>query len=80
MNLQEIRQDQLPPKRRNRGGVSKASRLFIDEIKIVLRDLSRYWPLTLRQVYYQLVSLGKIENHKKEYGSLSLGHDCSNFC
>ncbi len=40
----------------------------IIEITDGLRD---YWPLTLRQIYYQLVAKGIIENEQKRYKSLS---------
>lgn len=37
----------------------------------VANDLRRFWPLTLRQIYYQLVSKGYIENKRSEYIMLS---------
>jgi len=37
----------------------------------VLEALQAYWPLTLRQVYYQLVAGQVIENSQKEYSKLS---------
>ncbi len=37
----------------------------------VLNDLAQYRPLTLRQVYYQLVGKGYIKNNKSQYGMLS---------
>lgn len=37
----------------------------------ILDELANYKPLTLRQVYYQLVSKGDIENNKSQYGMLS---------
>jgi len=37
----------------------------------ILDELKEYKPLTLRQIYYQLVSVGYIENKVTEYGMLS---------
>ena len=43
----------------------------LDKVNAVLNNLRNYWPLTLRQVYYQLVSQAVIENKVSEYGMLS---------
>lgn len=43
----------------------------LDEVKRILNDLKEYWPLTLRQLYYQLVSRNIIENKRSSYNSLS---------
>ena len=43
----------------------------MEKVKTILEELKDYKPLTLRQVYYQLVSKGFIENKKSEYGMLS---------
>ena len=40
-------------------------------VKATLKELRDYWPLTLRQVYYQLVSRQLIENKVTEYAMLS---------
>ena len=40
-------------------------------VKEILEDLKSYKPLTLRQVYYQLVGKGHIENNKSQYVMLS---------
>jgi hypothetical protein len=40
-------------------------------VKEILLELSEYRPLTLRQVYYQLVGKGCIENNKSQYVMLS---------
>jgi len=40
-------------------------------VKEILQELSAYRPLTLRQVYYQLVGKGHIENNKSQYVMLS---------
>jgi len=37
----------------------------------VVEDLKSYWPLTLRQIYYQLVAKGQIENTRSRYNMLS---------
>jgi len=44
----------------------------LNEVKRVLSDYSAYKPLTLRQIFYQLVSRQIIENKSTEYVSLSL--------
>lgn len=43
----------------------------LNKIKDILEDLKEYKPLTLRQIYYQLVSQGVIENNKSQYVMLS---------
>lgn len=43
----------------------------LNKVKAVLTELSNYKPLTLRQVYYQLVGKGYIENNVSQYGMLS---------
>lgn len=43
----------------------------LEKVKAVLASLRNYWPLTLRQVYYQLVAQGVIENKTSEYNMLS---------
>lgn len=43
----------------------------LNKIKGILEDLEKYKPLTLRQIYYQLVSSGDIENKVSEYTMLS---------
>lgn len=43
----------------------------LEKVKAVLDSLRNYWPLTLRQVYYQLVAQGVIENKTSEYNMLS---------
>ena len=44
---------------------------FLDQVSAVLEDLAGYWPLTLRQVYYQLVAALVIENNLSSYKKLS---------
>lgn len=41
------------------------------KIQGIISELSEYLPLTLRQIYYQLVGGGIIENNKSEYTQLS---------
>jgi hypothetical protein len=43
----------------------------LDKVKVILDELIDYKPLTLRQVYYQLVGKGFIDNTKSEYNGLS---------
>lgn len=44
---------------------------LLNQVSEILFDLSDYWPLTLRQVYYQLVSRQVIENRRSQYQKLS---------
>jgi hypothetical protein len=41
------------------------------DVQHVVEELKPYWPLTLRQVYYRLVSAQKIKNNRSEYNMLS---------
>jgi hypothetical protein len=43
----------------------------LNKVKTILDELEEYKPLTLRQVYYQLVGKGLIENKVSEYTMLS---------
>ena len=43
----------------------------LNKVLTILNELKEYRPLTLRQVYYQLVGQGYIENKVSEYGMLS---------
>lgn len=43
----------------------------LNKVIAILNELKAYRPLTLRQVYYQLVGKGYIENKVSEYGMLS---------
>ena len=42
-----------------------------EKVKAVVTELRQYWPLTLRQIYYQLVSRGDIRNNRSQYNMLS---------
>jgi len=42
-----------------------------ENVKTVTEELRQYWPLTLRQIYYQLVIGGHIKNNKSQYNMLS---------
>ena len=42
-----------------------------EKVKAVVTELRQYWPLTLRQIYYQLVSRGDIKNNRSQYNMLS---------
>lgn len=44
----------------------------LNKVTAVLKEFEKYKPLTLRQVYYQLVGKGFIENKVSEYGMLSV--------
>lgn len=41
------------------------------QVQEVVEELRQYWALTLRQIYYQLVAKGYIENNKSSYNALS---------
>jgi hypothetical protein len=56
---------------RNRGGWSKDSLAYVERVNAILDGLRDYWPLTLRQVYYQLVASQAVENCEAEYKKLS---------
>jgi len=43
----------------------------LNKVKDILEELKGYKPLTLRQVYYQMVGKGFIDNKVSEYGMLS---------
>lgn len=43
----------------------------LNKVQEILTELADYKPLTLRQIYYQLVGKGYIENKVSEYGMLS---------
>ena len=43
----------------------------LNKVQRILNELSQYKPLTLRQIYYQLVGKGYIENKVSEYTMLS---------
>lgn len=56
---------------RNRGAWTPKRQAYLERVHYVLNDLAEYWPLTLRQVYYQLVAAIVIENNAGEYKKLS---------
>ena len=43
----------------------------LNKAKEILEELEQYKPLTLRQIYYQFVGKGYIENNLSQYGMLS---------
>lgn len=43
----------------------------LNKVKTILTELQAYKPLTLRQIYYQLVGKGFIDNNLSQYGMLS---------
>lgn len=42
-----------------------------EQVLAVVNEIEDYWPLTLRQIYYRLVSAGHIENKDSDYKQLS---------
>lgn len=56
---------------RNRGTWTDVKNEYLEQVIQVLDSLKRYWPLTLRQVYYQLVAALVIENNRGQYQKLS---------
>lgn len=42
----------------------------LQKIQIILDDLEPYLPLTIRQIFYQFVSRGWLENTLSQYGIL----------
>jgi len=54
-----------------RGGWTEDKSSLLTRVQAVLEDLNGYWPLTLRQVYYQLVAAGDIANRRSTYQKLS---------
>ncbi len=57
--------------KRNRGNWTKKSEAELAEATAVLHALQDYQPVTLRQVYYQLVKSGQIKNARAAYSKLS---------
>lgn len=49
----------------------KKTQTYLNNVLEVMNSLREYWPLTLRQVYYQLVAAGVITNNRNEYQKLS---------
>jgi hypothetical protein len=56
---------------RNRGAWTDKSTGYLDQVRAVLERLADYWPLTLRQVFYQLVAALVVPNRLGEYKKLS---------
>ncbi len=54
-----------------RGEMNAKSRAFVMQVRELLDEMESYWPLTLRQIYYQLVSAQIIDNNIHEYQKLS---------
>ena len=57
--------------KRKRGGLSDASLEYVKTVNDILKELKEHWPLTLRQVYYQLVARGFVQNNLRAYQKLS---------
>jgi len=47
------------------------NRRKLEQVRTIINDLSEYWPLTLRQVFYQLVGQGIVLNNRSQYQGLS---------
>lgn len=45
---------------RKRGGLGDTSRALLAQVDSVLNELSEFWPLTLRQLYYQYKRLSEL--------------------
>jgi len=43
----------------------------VHAVQNIIEELNDYWPLTLRQIYYQLVAALIIENNISQYQRLS---------
>ena len=50
---------------------SAKSLALIERVNDVIEDLHRFWPLTLRQIYYQLVAALVVDNNPRSYKNLS---------
>ena len=61
----------MTARRRTRGELSVKSLEFLEVVIHVIEELRPYWPLTLRQIYYQLVARELIGNCRNEYQRLS---------
>ncbi len=57
--------------RRNRGGWTTEGEDYLAVVRGVIDGLRMHWPLTLRQVYYQLVASLTISNARSSYQKLS---------
>ncbi len=56
---------------RMRGNWTEAKLEYLGNVIPILERLKNYWPLTLRQIYYQLVAAEIIENQINAYRKLS---------
>lgn len=55
----------------NKRSLSKKAKVKAEYVSEIIYGLKKYWPLTLRQIYYRLVAEGYIENNYREYSKLS---------
>jgi hypothetical protein len=62
-----------PADRRDRRETKQQQRTlrFLEQVTEALRELHRFWPVTLRQLYYSLVGKGWIPNSRNSYQRLS---------
>jgi|TARA_Y100000310_G_C20695407_1_gene825336 hypothetical protein len=56
---------------KRRPELSKEGLRWLGAVLQVLDKMKNYWPLTLRQVHYQLVAAEVVENHLSQYKKLS---------
>lgn len=57
--------------KQRRSGLGPKSLALLEQVKAVTDELRSFWPLTLRQLFYQLVSRLVIENSLGNYKALS---------
>src|SRR4029453_12716411 len=53
---------------RRRNEISQAKRQFLDAVRNVIGSLSEFWPLSLRQIHYQLLNSPPLIHSGKETG------------
>jgi hypothetical protein len=60
------------PKRvKTRSSIGTKQQALLEHVQLVLEELRDFWPMTLRQLYYQLVARGVLENSLGKYKRLS---------
>jgi len=60
-----------PPGARDRWNWSEDRMVRVTQAQEIIQDLIDYWPLTLRQIFYQFVGRLFISNNRSQYGQLS---------
>lgn len=56
---------------RNRGGLNSLSLAYVRTAAEILDEMREHWPLTIRQLYYQLVAREIVPNRNSEYKKAS---------